>query len=224
MSSEEFASLFPRLYHMAEEGSWDSIVRFGLLSTTALLDLFEVAADERRRIESERRPRSVVIEHAVHGRAVIRDQKPMDDKGLVRALQDGLTPRAWYKLLNKHVFFWTSETRLQKLLSAREYRQRRQLVLTIRTSDLLALYERDVLLSPMNSGATKPYPHPRGRKTFLPMSEYPLAAWRRKRPKGDSVVEVLVKGGVRGIAALVEKAEHLAGGRAVEVIYPPRAK
>ena len=35
-------ALYPPLYHMAAEGSWPSIQRHGLLSTSALLDLYEV--------------------------------------------------------------------------------------------------------------------------------------------------------------------------------------
>lgn len=219
VTAEVLSELYPRLYHMAEEGSWDGIVRHGLLSTSALLDLFEVTGEERRRIESERRSGSVVITHPVHGRAVIRDQKPMDDTGLARALRDDLTPREWYEFLNRHVFFWTSEARLKRLLSAREYRNRRQLVLTIRTAELLALHHSAVLLSPMNSGATKPYPHPRGRDTFLPMSDYPLAEWKRKRPRGEFVVELLVATSVLDVVDFVERAEHVGGGAAAVTVY-----
>lgn len=37
----------PVLYHMAARGSWESIQRHGLLSTSALLDLFGVMGDRR---------------------------------------------------------------------------------------------------------------------------------------------------------------------------------
>jgi len=62
---------------MAEAGSWPSIRRHGLLSTSALLDLFEVTGVERVRLESQRRPETVKIEHPEHGEALIRDQKPL---------------------------------------------------------------------------------------------------------------------------------------------------
>jgi hypothetical protein len=58
---------WPRLYHMAEAGSWPSIERHGLLSTTALLDLFEISGPRREAIESARRPESVKITHPLHG-------------------------------------------------------------------------------------------------------------------------------------------------------------
>lgn len=219
VSAQALAELYPRLYHMAEEGAWDGIMRHGLLSTSALLDLFEVSGAKRKQIESERRSESMVVTHPVHGRAVIRDQKPMDDTGLRRALSDGLTPRKWYELLNRHTFFWTSESRLQRLLAAQAYRTRRQLVLTVRTAELLHKHVANVLLSPMNSGATKPFPHPRGRDTFLPLGHYPFEAWRRKRPRGEAVVELLVTRGVPDIRHFVERAEHVGGGGSTEVLF-----
>jgi hypothetical protein len=63
------------------------------------------------------------IHHPRYGTAVIRDQKPMSDGGLVRALQDGLKPRDWYRILNKKVFFWLTRERLETLVNAREYRE-----------------------------------------------------------------------------------------------------
>ena len=54
---------WPRLYHMAEAGSWPSIKERGLLSTTALLDLFELEGESRdgssrtaSRIDPDRAP------------------------------------------------------------------------------------------------------------------------------------------------------------------------
>jgi hypothetical protein len=219
VDSDTFAARFPRLYHMAEPGSWEGIRRHGLLSTSALLDLFEVSGDTRERIESQRRRESVMIEHTLHGRAVIRDQKPMDDRGLMRALGDGITPRQWYELLNRHVFFWVSEVRLNRLLRARAYRSKQQMVLTLLTRPLLERYADNVVLSPMNSGATKPYPFPRGLNTFLPMSEYPLAEWDRKRRRTEPVVEVAVRHGVRYIDSLVERVTLAGGDRPTEIIW-----
>lgn len=100
ISQEQFLALYPRLYHMAQAGSWPSIMRRGLLSTSALLDLFEVNGIAREAIESQHRPSSVEITHATHGRAIIRDQKPMSEKALLKCLV-GTTPRQWYELLNR---------------------------------------------------------------------------------------------------------------------------
>src|SRR5258708_5414053 len=97
------ASYYPRLFHMSHAGSWPSVRRYGLLSTTALLDLFEVTGAERHALESCRRSKSEEIVHPQHGRAMLRDQQPMNEKKLANALMDGLRPRDWYKLLNGKV-------------------------------------------------------------------------------------------------------------------------
>src|SRR5487761_778376 len=102
---------YPRLYHMAHEGAWPSIERHGLLSTTALLDLFEIDGARREQLESSRRPKSEEIAHAKHGRALLRDQIPLNEKKLITALEDDITPQEWYRLLNRKVFFWGPESR-----------------------------------------------------------------------------------------------------------------
>jgi hypothetical protein len=87
LTPESLATRYPRLYHMAEEGSWPSIREHGLLSTTALLDLFEVPDEERYALEACRRPDSVAIHHPVHGTAWIRDNKPINETVLRRTLK-----------------------------------------------------------------------------------------------------------------------------------------
>ncbi len=59
MELDDLIRTFPRVHHMAHADSWDEIRRHGLLSTTALLDLFEIQEPERARIRSRRRPESV---------------------------------------------------------------------------------------------------------------------------------------------------------------------
>ena len=62
METERLVSRHPRLFHVAEEGSRDAIGERGLLSTTALLDLFGVQGERRRAIESARRSEIVAVE------------------------------------------------------------------------------------------------------------------------------------------------------------------
>src|SRR5258708_33198871 len=121
MEIADLINRFPRLFHMAEPGTWPSIQQHGLLSTCGLLDLFGIKGKERKLIETCQRPESVRISHPEYGSVVIRDQKPLSDKALVKCLQC-LTPTEWYKLLNKKVFFWLSEDRLVTLLRALAYR------------------------------------------------------------------------------------------------------
>lgn len=92
---EELIVNCPTLYHMAERGSWGSIKEYGLLSTSALLDHYAVQPPRRTEIESRHSPTSVEVTGAGLPRAVVRDQIPMSDGGLRRALPDRLSPKDW---------------------------------------------------------------------------------------------------------------------------------
>lgn len=142
MSDREFVVDHPRLFHMAEAGSHASILENGLLSTSALLDLFEAAGEERHRIESCRRPEMVELHHPEHGTALIRDNKPINEKSLAKCLTD-MTMREWYETLNCRVFFRVDEKRLAKLLNARAYRGRNHLILEIDTKKLVERHHEE---------------------------------------------------------------------------------
>jgi hypothetical protein len=219
ISPEAFAERHPRLFHMAEAGSWPSIERHGLLSTSALLDLFEVHGERRVALEARHRPESVLLRHPRQGQAVVRDQKPMDDRGLERGLEGSMTPSEWYRLLNARVFFWVHPSRLEKLLGARAYREKRQTVLTVDTAPLLGRHAARVLLSPINSGATKPYPQPRGPDTFLPFERYPFEDWDAKRKRREPVVELTVTHSVPDIRDFVLRVEERGGGAPDAVLF-----
>ena len=208
----------PILFHMAESQSWSSIRQHGLLSTTTLLDLYEYSGEQRQVIEASRRPESITIRHPVHGTAVIRDQKPMTDSNLRRALHDGLTPEDWYRLLNSRVFFWLTEGRLHRLLKAGTYSGKSHDVLFVETRPLVQNYSHRITLSPMNSGNTRPYPHKRGRNTFLSIDNYPYSQERKKRPR-EPVVELAVEGGVPDIAEYVIEVSEMRDGRRLRTIW-----
>ena len=211
-------ALYPRLYHMAAEGSWPSIQRHGLLSTSALLDLYEVCDPQRTTIEAAHRPAAVRIEHPAHGRATIRDQIPLSDRGLERALQDGLTLTDWYRLLNERVFFWLTEDRLERMLRAAAYRNYEHDVLTLNSEPLIHDHAAEIELSPMNTGCTKPYPHPRGKDTFQPLDIYPLAA-RKKSHRADAVVELAAMRSVPNVADYVIEVRRRSHGKQGRVIW-----
>jgi hypothetical protein len=203
---------------MAHRDSWPSIQKYGLLSTSALLDLFEKGGREREKIETQHRPESVTITHSVRGAAVIRDQKPMSDESLRRCLES-LEPDEWYRILNSKVFFWVTEERLTRLLSARAYCGDEHCVLTLNTRSVLEDHVGQINLSPINSGCTRPFPHPRGVDTFLAPNDYPFAEWVRKRSGKDPVVEVAVEQGVRDIAKHVLRVEIRQVSRVSRVVY-----
>jgi hypothetical protein len=212
----ELCERFPVLYHMAQLGSWPSVEKHGLLSTSALLDLFEVHDDERFRIESRHRPESITIEHAVHGRAVIRDQKPMSDRSVRKALIGGLKPAEWYRELNSRVFFWLTEERLNTLMNARAYRDKRHMVLIVETRRLVERHEKGIMLSAMNSGCTIPFPHKRGPMTFRRLAEYPYAARKRTR---DPIVELAVDHSVPDIRDFVLEVREAGAGEGSETVW-----
>ena len=196
---------------MAEDGSWDSIRRHGLLSTTALLDLYGVEGDRRLALEAQRRPESVPISGDGLPNAVIRDQKPMTKSALAKCLTGGMTPEEWFRLLNQRVFFWLSRDRLRGLLSARAYRGRPQTVLTLDTVSLVATHRSRIELSPINSGATIYNPRPRGRNNFLPIADYPFDERRKTRPRATSVVELVVLHGLPDILDHLVAAHRING-------------
>ncbi len=192
VTPEELAQAYPRLYHMADAQSWESIQKHGLLSTSSLLDLFEVKGHEREEIEIRRRPESVPIAHEKHGRAVVRGNNPIIESKLRAALKD-CTLEQWYSLLNKHAFFWLTPARLKTLLCARAYRDYPHAVLTLETLPFVRRYEQRIVLSPMNSGNTQPIAHKRSSETFKKMRDYPFQE-RAHRGEHYQVVELAVQG------------------------------
>jgi hypothetical protein len=218
ISREDLANHFPVLFHMAAEGSWPSIEQHGLLSTIALLELFDVDLPTRKIIVEQHRPESIPITHAIHGSAVVRDQKPMDDVGLVRALEGGLQPIDWYQILNAKVFFWVTERRLRTMMNARAYREQPKTILYVDTAELLDRHLDRVVLAPMNTGATKPMPFPRGPQTFRPLDEYPFEE-RLKKNRRDPIVELAVHEAVRDIRECVIRVEAVHPGAPTEVLF-----
>src|SRR4051794_38911413 len=104
MDVDAFIERHPKVFHMAEAGSWEKVRRDGLLSTSALLDLYEVRGDERAAIEAARRPRGVTLRHpSTDEAAVVRDNIPLQEKFLEACLED-MTCEAWYRHLNARVF------------------------------------------------------------------------------------------------------------------------
>jgi hypothetical protein len=217
LTQEELIQTYPRLWHMAEDGSWDSISKQGLLSTSALLDLYEIDGARRREIESEHRPESIKISRSGFPDAVIRDQKPMSDAALRKCLTDGITPSQWYEILNAKVFFWLSKRRLRRLLGARAYRAFPQTVLTLDTKSIVESHKDNILLSPINSGSTIMKPQPRGKGTFLSIEDYPFEKWRKKRSARNAVVELVIPGSVKDIMEHVIAAHRVIESKPTEI-------
>lgn len=222
MTDEELRELTndcPTLFHMAARGSWPLIRRHGLLGTRALLDLFEVQGEARETILAHRRPEGVRLHHLKHGEATVRDQKPMSDRGLEKCLEGGLTPEAWYRLLNERAFLSLSRKRLLRLLEARPYRDDEHDVIEVASVPLIERYRDRITLAPINTGFTARYPAPRGADTFRSIADYPYAHWRRKRARGERVVELAVSPGIPDIARFVRRVVRMRQAEELAVLW-----
>ncbi len=207
MLPEDLCRHYPVLYHIAWGGSWPSIEEHGLLSTKALLKLYGKEEEEISELTQSRRAHWVAIDCPGRPPAVLRDQKPMTDEGLRRALPGSVEPRQWYELINSMVFFWPTTARLQTMISASAYRAVEHDVLVVDTRTLVRLAEADLRLSRMNSGCTKPMPHYRDLGLFKRIAEYPFEERRKKAGVGKAIAEVCVVDGVEGIAEAVVDVE-----------------
>ncbi|MEL6414593.1 MAG: hypothetical protein AAFQ15_06605 [Pseudomonadota bacterium] len=151
-------------------------------------------------------------------RAVVRDQIPMSDSGLRRALPDRLSPSDWYELLNAKAFFWLSEERLHKLTNAKAYRDQEHDVLEVNTRSLIEAHREAIWFCPINSGCTKPMPHPRDESIFARISDYPYAHWRKRRGPRERVVELAVDHSVRDIRDHVRRVVVKRGTEVLSII------
>lgn len=216
MRLDELIKYYPRLFHMAETGSWPSIRERGLLSTSALLDLFEIKGERHYKIESQWRPRSIEIQHPFHGRAVIRDQIPMPEKALRQCLRR-MCPQEWYELINSKTFFWVTEHRLKVFLNAKTYRHTPHLVITVDTSELVRRYLGSMTLTALNTGSTYNRTA-RGRDSFIELEDFPFAS--RFKTKGkDAVVELAVEYSVPDIVDFTISVAEWQGDDLLKVIW-----
>jgi hypothetical protein len=207
---DELVDNYPRLYHMANGGSWPMIQQHGLLPTVQIVRTSGIPLAEQEQLLMKRRPISTIIEHPLIGTVTIRDQVPLREQFLSLADMD---IQQWLAILNDRVFFWLHPDKLDRLLNARLYRGRIQDVLTLDTRSLVEAYESRVRLSPLNSGATLyPSAPERGSMTFLPLTEYPFKEWRKKRTLPNAITELAVIGGVPDVASHVVAVERRRGG------------
>lgn len=206
MESDELVTRYPEVYHLAEPDAWVGVQRHGLLSTSSLLDLFEVPVESREPIEAARRPEVLRIEHSEHGVATIRDNKPLSESKLAAALDDGLSVEDYLRHLNQHVYFWPTEARLASLLQARSYRDREHLVITVDSAELVRRYEDHIRLSPINSGATVFNAAPRGLGTLKAIRDYDYEERRRTRGPAKAIAELAVRDGVPDVAGFTIRA------------------
>lgn len=213
------ARLHPTLYHMAEDGTWPSIRDKGLMSTRAIVDLYQPDAQTRAEILSDVRRRMITLYSDDLGPITIRDQLPA--KFLTACMTDRAQPADFLQALNSRVFFWVSRRQLERLLHARYYRHLRHTVLHIHTASLIAAYADRAQLAPYNTGSMHvPTAPRRGPEVFASIGDYPYDYWAAKRGRsGDPVVELTIDYAVPDISDFVIRAETWDGGQPVKVLY-----
>jgi hypothetical protein len=214
------AKLHPTVYHMAEDGTWPSICQRGLLSTQAIVDLYQPSADVREQILSTVRRDKIKLTNAGLGEMTIRDQRPA--KFLKDCMNDGVSPQDYLDALNGRVFFWLRLSRLTRLLNARLYRHSRHTALHVDTAGLVGAYSGRVQLAPYNTGSMHvPNAPSRGTEVFTDVADYPYEQWLAKRGRsGEPVVELTISYAIPDIAKFVTKVETWAGGEPIAVLYP----
>jgi hypothetical protein len=154
-----------RIYHLADERNWQSILANGLLSTAQLLkraDLNEWM--HRHRLDNLHLPNGVLI----------RDQKPMPPTALARCLANDLRPADWYVLLNNKVFFWIDLDRLER---QRQACTTPQYIMTIDAQRLLEQYASHASVTPFNTGNARRAAARRGLASFVPYSAWINSGW-----------------------------------------------
>lgn len=209
MTPDEFVQRYSQVFHVTAPGSWPNIEALGLLSTSALLDLYGVPKDERVPLEERRRPDPYPLFDPRYGQAVLRDQHPLSESKLEGCLT-GMTVPQWLRLLNGRVFFWVGRDRLKKLLKA--YGGEEHEVITFDSARLLKSHGTRVELSPINSGSTLHRPVPRGSRTFRPLSIYETVE------KG-APVELTVLYSVPDARDLAERVELFAGPERLQELW-----
>ena len=208
MTPDELAERLPRLHHITDRAAWPMIERHGLLTTDQIVERFVADPAERERLRTERRTDFVVVHDGPDGRVTINDNLPLHFNTLAPALDDGLTPAEWLRLLNGRVYFWPDVERGAGFLRAGRRGGREKLLLTFDTRSLAAAYEGRLDLAPINTGSAVRKAARRGHATFTPASAVGWDEWRRLRGRLDKVAEISVRGGVPdALDHLVERRE-----------------
>jgi hypothetical protein len=215
MTPEELSKLHPRLYHVTAAGAARTILDRGLLSTKEILERWEIPASSRSHLMTRRRSEAVQLDHPVHGRIVLNDNAPLNERKLANVLDDGLTPARWLEMLNSRVFFFATEKPLRQLIGARLNRHLAKDVLTLDTDRLARAYGEVMEIVPINSGNTNYAAARRGYATFASLLEADYRSWQRCRgnKSPDSIKEVSIRGSISNISEFVLEVTEGAGSR-----------
>jgi len=199
-------------FHIADAENWRAIQRTGLHSTTALIARGGLSADEARPFASYR-PEGMRLPAG----AMIRDQRPMPPAALKRCLDAGLSPQAWYDLVNGKVFFWLQVERRDRHLAA--CRARPQIVVAVDLRRMLARHGEVAFVTPFNVGNARRRPASRGHRTFVRLDAWLKTRWesealegRPARARTHPPAEVAIEGSVPDLMEFVVETRSVSAG------------
>ena len=169
MTPAELRTRRPLLFHLTYPENRPSIEGLGLLPAARLVAMATGSSRIRRRLLNRPRPTEERLA-LPDGMCRLRDNGVLSEAALIRCLDD-LTPAAFCRLLNSHVFLWPTRAKVDRLLHARPYRGREHLLLTIPTASLSDETLDRLHVSGINSGSTLRRPARRGSATYVPLAE-----------------------------------------------------
>ncbi|MGH7905346.1 MAG: DUF7002 family protein [Candidatus Binataceae bacterium] len=184
-------------YHLVNASNWPSVRNHGLMSARRLLKIYAAKEHDAAR---RHRPRSRRLASGV----LIRDQRPMPPKALMRCLKSGLAPEDWFEFLNSKVFFWLEPKRLNRQRLACGASP--QIALVLNAARLLTNYSALATVTPINTGNALRAAAPRNLTTFVPYERWLVDGWAyedipgaRPRPKNHRPVELAISEAVPDI-------------------------
>jgi hypothetical protein len=208
------SQLIQTAYHLVDASNWASVQNHGLMSARRLMEVcggIEYDAPRRHRPASRRLACGVLI----------RDQRPMPPKALMRCLRSGLAPEDWFELLNSKVFFWLDPSRLNRQRLACGASP--QVALVVNASRLLMKYGGLATVTPINTGNALRSAAPRNLTTFVPYQQWLIDGWAyedipgaRPRPRSHRPVELTISESVPDILDYVMAAVPLNPGEILD--------
>lgn len=176
MDLDKFIVQKPYLYHLTYKENLESIFKTGTLYSAEYL--FKLSGDSKaQRYITTKRVEKIKIN--VEGfEIIIRDQHPISEVALEKCLTDGWTCSDYFKCLNKRIFMWSDQNRLQRHYD--RYKKEKPSILKLETRNIIGLNSH-VKFSRINSGATRPNSYlggiapMRGKDTFLQAENFELS-------------------------------------------------
>ena len=210
MTPSAFAKRVTRLFHVTDRPAWAFIEAHGLLSTDSLVETFVDDSDLALELRSRKRFAPVLLHEDERGRVLLNDNLPLIFPRLAGALDDGLTPDDWLRILNERVYFFPTLERAASFIEAGRRGGREKLLLTFDALSIASAHLDDLFIAPINTGSALRSPARRGRSTFAPaarVSWEEFAARRRATKRTpDTVAEISLLGGLPDVSRhLVEE-------------------